>query len=236
MDYKEMRELLLQKKSISKEEARQILELWQKIPRAYTDFLHNRSAFMLLDCYCKADLRQCKHVFEQTSVRVPSAAVAEKFFQLRDDAINTSFKNIVTIRAFNRRRNLDICAWPYLDRRCASYYELDFILELLCDPHYVFNFEKDLSGKIFETLLKKLGKNSDWLAINSFNIAGWTEHCIKEDPVTIRLFLMAQHATAQDEGEEASFRKLLLNYLIDIEKGMKIYYQLAAKSAGIIMS
>ena len=237
MDYKEMRELLLQEKSLSKEDARRILELWQKNPRTYSDFLRNRSAFMLLDAYCRADMDEGRHLFGQTSVRVPSAAVAEKFFQLQDDTVNKMFKDIITTRAYDGNRDLDICAWPYLNRRCVSYYDGDFILELVCNMNYVFNFEADTDGELFEAMRKKLGVKGDWLAVNSFNITGWMKRQKeKANPADLRMYLMAQHATEQDDGEEASFRKLLLNYMADVEDGMNFYYQLMAETAGIAMS
>lgn len=110
MDYKESRELLLHAEALSYENACQILDLWQQSPRTYCDFLRNSGTFVFLESYVGQNEETELHSFVQTRRRVPSPAVAEKFFRLGYDDLNVRFMEIVNAIVFKQETDLDICA------------------------------------------------------------------------------------------------------------------------------
>ena len=240
MDYKESRELLLHAEALSYENACQILDLWQQTPRTYCDFLRNSGTFVFLESYVGQNEETELHSFVQTRRRVPSPAVAEKFFRLGYDDLNVRFMEIVNAIVFKQETDLDICAWPYVNKLCVRHFSREFILNMFLDMHYVFDFANDETGEVFDIMYKRLNGSAqerELLAVNSFNIGGWAFSGRNSSEETIvRLYLTAQHALHCGIGEEASCRKLFLQYLFDIQHGIRLFRQGKLKEQGIVLN
>ena len=209
MDYKETRELLLHAEALSIKQAKAILDLWDKNPRTYSDFLRNRGSFTFLSTYVGVG-KDNKHGFIQTTKRVPSP---------RQDA------------------DISICAFPYLNKECVQYMSREFILEMFLNALFIFNFEEDTTGSIFEMMYQRVGgeQERELLAVNSFNIDGWVDP--RKDPrKTAKMFLMSEHFTQRCIGEEAGFRKLFLRYIYDIQEGMRQIDEKLKREQGIFLN
>lgn len=156
MDYRKSRELLLHADALSVSEAKAILDLWEKNPRTYSDFLRNRGSFTFLSAYVGVD-KDNKHGFIETTKRVPSAEIAEKFFRLDDDYISTRLIDIITENICRQDADISVCAFPYLNKECVQYMSREFILEMFLNALFIFNFEEDTSGNVFEMMYQKVG-------------------------------------------------------------------------------
>ena len=236
MDYRKSRELLLHADALSVSEAKAILDLWEKNPRTYSDFLRNRGSFTFLSAYVGID-KDSKHGFIETTKRVPSAEIAEKFFRLDDDYISTRLIDIITENICRQDADISVCAFPYLNKECVQYMSREFILEMFLNALFIFNFEEDTSGNVFEMMYQKVGGEQEWelLAVNSFNIDGWVD--VRRDPLkTAKMFLMAEHFTQRCIGEEAGFRKLFLHYIYDIQEGMRQIDEKLKREQGIMLN
>ena len=226
--------------ALSYENACQILDLWQQSPRTYCDFLRNSGTFVFLESYVGQNEETELHSFVQTRRRVPSPAVAEKFFRLGYDDLNVRFMEIVNAIVFKQETDLDICAWPYVNKLCVRHFSREFILNMFLDMHYVFDFANDETGEVFDIMYKRLNGSAqerELLAVNSFNIGGWAFSGRNSSKETIvRLYLTAQHALHCGIGEEASCRKLFLQYLFDIQHGIRLFRQGKLKEQGIVLN
>lgn len=83
---------------------------------------------------------------------------------------------IVNDIVFKQETDLDICAWPYVNKLCVRYFSREFILNMFLDMHYVFDFANDETGEVFDIMYKRLNGSAqerELLAVNSFNIGGW---------------------------------------------------------------
>lgn len=238
MEYREMRELLLKSEALTTKQANEILDLWQNKPRTFHDFLRNRSASVPLEAYDYVDLKDATHYFKVIPYYVPAPEIALKFFRLRDDDINEAFKDIVTWLVFTPERELDVCAWPYLTKDCVSYYSRDFILEIIQDMCYVFDFSRDESGLLYHAMYKKLLEpERSFLAINSFNTDGWYNSELEKDRNTATLYsAMSMHLTGEDTGIEASVRKFIIRYQNDIVEIMAKYREASLKEQGLVLN
>lgn len=238
MEYKEMRELLLKSEALTTKQANEILDLWQNKPRTFHDFLRNRSASVPLEAYDYVDLKDATHYFKVIPYYVPAPEIALKFFRLRDDDINEAFKDIVTWLVFTPERELDVCAWPYLTKDCVSYYSRNFILEIIRDMCYVFDFSQDESGLLYHTMYKKLLEpERELLAVNSFNTDGWYNSKLEKDRNIATFYsAMSMHLTGVDTGIEASIRKSIIGYQNDIAVIMAKYREVSLKEQGVVLN
>lgn len=111
---------------------------------------------------------------------------------------------------------------------------------MFLDMHYVFDFANDETGEVFDIMYKRLNGSAqerELLAVNSFNIGGWAFSGRNSSEETIvRLYLTAQHALHCGIGEEASCRKLFLQYLFDIQHGIRLFRQGKLKEQGIVLN
>ena len=236
MDYKETRELLLHAEALSIKQAKAILDLWDKNPRTYSDFLRNRGSFTFLSTYVGVG-KDNKHGFIQTTKRVPSPEIAEKFFRLEEDNISVRLIDIITDNVCRQDADISICAFPYLNKECVQYMSREFILEMFLNALFIFNFEEDTTGSIFEMMYQRVGgeQEKELLAVNSFNIDGWVVP--RKDPrKTAKMFLMSEHFTQRCIGEEAGFRKLFLRYIYDIQEGMRQIDEKLKREQGIFLN
>ena len=226
-----MRELLLKSEALTTKQANEILGLWQNKPRTFHDFLRNRSASVPLEAYDYVDLQDATHYFRVIPYYVPAPEIALKFFRLRDDGINEAFKDIVTWLVFTPERDLDVCAWPYLTKDC------NFILEIIRDMCYVFDFSRDESGLLYHTMYKKLLEpERELLAVNSFNTDGWCNSELEKDRNIATFYsAMSMHLTGEDTGIEASVRKFIIRYQNDIAVIMAKYREACLKGQGVVL-
>ena len=226
--------------ALSYENACQILDLWQQSPRTYCDFLRNSGTFVFLESYVGQNEETELHSFVQTRRRVPSPAVAAKFFRLGNDDLNIRFMEIVNDIVFKQETDLDICAWPYVNKLCVRHFSREFILNMFLDMHYVFDFANDETGEVFDIMYKRLNGSAqerELLAVNSFNIGGWAfSGRSSSEETVVRLYLTAQHALHCGIGEEASCRKMFLQYLFDIQHGIRLFRQGKLKEQGMCLT
>ena len=236
MNYKEVRELLLHAEALSVKQAKAILDLWEQNPRTYSDFLRNRGSFTLLSTYVGID-KNNKHGFIQTTKRVPSPEIAAKFFCLEEDNISIRLIDIITDNVCRQDADISICAFPYLNKECVKYMSREFILEMFLNALFIFNFEEDTTGSIFEMMYQRVGgeQERELLAVNSFNIDGWVDPR-KDARKTAKMFLMAEHFTQRCIGEEAGFRKLFLHYIYDIQEGLRQIDEKLKREQGIFLN
>ncbi len=227
MDYKKLKELLLDNSAaLTVENAGEILDLWENTPRTFYDFLRNAGAFVFLESYVGYNEENEAHDFMATQQRVPSPAVAAKFFRLEDDDLNIRFTEIVSDLAFKSDKEGAICAWPYLNKENVCLMSREFILELFITPYYVFDFSADEKGALFDFMRRRMHneQEEELLAANSFNIIGWTaggNSCRDNMKKLSKFYFLSSHAFNAGIGEEASFRKLFLRYIYDVEYGVK---------------
>ncbi len=236
MDYKELKELLLHAEALSVKQVKTILDFFEKNPRSYNDFIRNRGCFTFLSMYAGID-KEGIHGFIPTTKRVLSPQIAEKFFRLEDDNINIRLIDIITENVCRHDAYISVCSFPYLNKNCVQYMNREFILEMFINPVFIFNFEEDTTGSIFEMMYKTVGgeQERELLAVNSFNIEGWAEqHC--ENVKTAKIFLMAEHFTQHGVNAEASFRKLFLRYIFDVQRGIQMIEQQMKNRQGIVLN
>ncbi len=236
MNYKETRELLLHAEALSNKQANEILDLWETSPKSYSDFLRNRGCFTFLSCYIGLDAEK-EHKFEGTTKRVLSPEIAEKFFRLEDDDLGQRLIMIIAKSVWRQDSESPMSAFPYLNKECVQYMSRELILELLINPLFVFNFEEDTSGEVFELMYQKVGgeQEQELLAVNSFHIEGWVNPT-REQRKTVKLFLMSSHIFSNGGDEEACFRKMFLNYIYDIQEGMQMIDKQIKKEQGVTLN
>lgn len=236
MDYKEIRELLLHAEALSVKQAQAILDFWKKTPRAYSDFLRNRGCFTFISAYVGIN-KDSDHVFEPIKRRVLTPGIAEKFFRLEDDHISIDLINIIKHNLTKQDSDCPMCAFPYLNKSCVKYMSRKFILEMFINPVFVFNFEDDESGKIFDMMYQKVGgaPERELLAVNSFNIDGWASSS-RDQRKTAKLYLMSSHCSKNATDEEAYFRKMFLNYIYEVQEGLRMINEQIQKEMGIILN
>ena len=236
MNYKEARELLLHAEALSNKQANEILDLWETSPKSYSDFLRNRGCFTFLSCYIGLDSEK-EHKFEATTKRVLSPEIAEKFFRLEDDELGKRLIWIIARSVWRQDSESPMCAFPYLNQACVQHMSSEFIWELLINPLFVFNFEEDTSGEVFELMYQKVGgeQEQELLAINSFHIEGWVNPT-REQRKTAKLYMMSSHYFSDSSDEEACFRKMFLNYIDDIQEGMRLIEEQIQKEQGVTLN
>lgn len=221
MNYKTSRDLLLDTKAITQQQAEEILGMWEVKPRAYHDFLKTENAFQTLYQYAGVADDISKHLFQQTKIHVPSVAVAEKFFILHDEDTITRFINILNRFSVNQNFGENVYAWPYLTKECMSALSMFQLFWLIGDWRYVFNFEHDTRGNLFDSIYRQLPVSlpRDVLVANSFNIMGWMRYASRYSPADFnKHMLMASHCLALGSDAEAVARKFYVTYRLDIVK------------------
>ncbi len=215
MNYKESRDILLQAKELSYQQAEEILRLWISSPKAYHDFLRLKNKSMTVSQYAGIAENEV-HTFIPTEAKVPSTDIAEKFFALEDVEIIANYMEVIS-----HYLPEGIYAFPYLTKKCIEYMDREILGVLFLNMQFIFDFKEDENGYLFDMMYTKLGDRADkeLLAVNSFNIFGWLQ---TKRPQTekAKIFLMSQHAWNTGFVEEASFRKLFIQYVYDIESKM----------------
>ena len=220
--------------ALSVSEARDILDLWEKTPKSYSDFLRNRGCFTFVSAYTGLNEDQ-DHKFYPTAKRVLAPTIAEKFFRLKNDDISIRLIDFITTLLSHQDADIPICAFPYLNQACVQYMSREFIMEMFLNALFVFNFEDDAEGTLFEMMRQKVDgeQEEELLAANSFNIEGWIS-ASRDKKKTVKLFLMSSHFIPRGSDEEASFRKLFLRYIYDVQEGMRRYREQTNREQGII--
>jgi len=235
MDYKTSKELLLDTKALTEQQAEAILSLWENNPRAYYDFLRNENASEQLKIYLGvSDDDVLNHEFLPIKKQVPSVSIAEKFFALDDEDIIDHFIKVLNKLSVKDKDNEEFYAWPYMTSKCMSHMAVANILSLISDWRYVFNFEEDERGTVFDGVYRRLGSDflQDVFAANSFNVLGWIHFSYKyPQDQFVKHILMSQHCLATGIGMEVVNRKFYICYRLDIAKSM---YELEDRTLGYV--
>lgn len=223
MDYKTSKELLLGTKVLTEQQADEILDMWEVKPRAYHDLLKVENAFQLLHVYVGVPETEedFHHYFEPTNIHVPSVSIAEKFFAFQNESIITRFITILNNLSVPQTYGERIYAWPYLTKECISALTMFQLFWVIGDWRYVFNFEDDKHGNLFDSLYRQLPMTlpRDVLVANSFNIMGWMNYARRYSPAEFnKHMLMSNHCIALGCDTEAMARKFYIIYRLDIVK------------------
>ena len=221
MNYKTSRDLLLDTKALTEQQAEEILDMWELKPRSYYDFLKNENASKALLVYGGPLTDAPHHQFNPTKICVPSDAVAHKFFALGDENLITQF--ITLLGRLSVKENFGECvyAWPYLTKEFMSVITMFQLFWLIGDWRYVFNFEDDTHGDLFDSIYRRLpySLTKDVFVANSFNIMGWLKYARRYSPQEFnKHMLMANHCLAIGSDAEAVARKFYITYRLDIIK------------------
>ena len=219
MDYKTTKELLLNTKALTENQAEEILDMWEEKPRSYYDFLKNENAFQMLQVYAGASEDQPHHNFLPTNIRVPSISVAQKFFVIGDENVITRFFNLLGKLSVKESVSERVYAWPYLTKECMSALTMFQLFWLIGDWRYVFNFENDTRGDLFDSIYRRMmySLTRDVFVANSFNIMGWLRYASRYSLQEFnKHMLMANHCLAFSCDAEAVARKFYITYRLDI--------------------
>ena len=226
MEYKELKHLLLSKKTLTIEEAEKIICLWSETPGTYSNFMRNKNASIMLQVYNGvSDENNPKHEFEPIKVLVPSAPVAEKFFQLENEKITESFLTVITQLSKEKEQIIETCAFPYMEERCMKHLNVETIKKIIRGWNYLFDFTTDKDGNLFNMLYQKLPEPfwQELFSVNSVNVFGWANYLLehKDRHEFIRRLIMASHYMGPYFNLEAFGRKYYINYMLDINKSVR---------------
>lgn len=221
MDYEKIRELLLQDEVLNEEDAISILNEWADQPKLYQFMLEDGMAVQLY-AYNGYSEDAEMHMFCETQKYVLAPRYAKHFFNQEDELIPAVFTSFIaqTI-ASEDEEDGTIYAWPYLNADCMENLSAGFILNIIEEPHFVFDFAEDVDCSIFCMLYQTLYEGSDFeefLAINSFNLSSdWRDQKVCDRLTSFRNIFVASHNFG-NAISEAVFRKLFINYILEIER------------------
>lgn len=230
MNYRKIRELLLYEKVLSTEDAMLILYSWMEDAELYNRFLSEGCAVNLA-VYSDYSVEKMCHVFEPSDVFVLAPCFAQKFFNVKNDAVNALLATIVNQLAFNEENAGEIYAWPYLTMDCVKNLNVAFLLNVIEDVHFIFDFAEDTKADIYNCLYSKLYEANECdtlLPINSFNLSPRWLHRKSDYSVETLMqnFFMVNCGFGQGI-PDAAMRKLFINYFMrcsrQIEDGMQQY-------------
>lgn len=219
MEYKTVKNLLLDVQVLTANQAEEILDLWEENPRKYRDFLKNKEAALNLQGYVGVLPNGINHDFMVLETPVPSAAVAGKFFALCDTDITKRFIHI--IENYSASRTGEICAWPYLKASLMNSFNEECLLEVVKTAFFVFDFSEDQQGRLFDSLFSRLSNSTsaELFAANSFNIVGWIQKMAKYSTRQFfKHFVMAEHFMNCGIGPEACLRKFYIRYRVETDE------------------
>lgn len=220
MDLKTSCNLLLNSEAITLKQAEEILVMWTKNPRVYHDFLKKENASQPLRSYLGVMHEAVKHEFIDLKTKVPSTAVALKFFSLNDEEISKGFIYTVNNLSFDEIKN-EICAWPYMTESCMKYLSEEIIMDIIVGPEYIFDFGNDKRGNLYDSLYKRMRDmySKELFAANSFNALGWMNKAAHySEPEVLKYLTMSSHFINIGIGPEAILRKFYIRYRHDIGK------------------
>jgi len=218
MEYKTLKKLLLGTEVITATQADEIMDYWEDNPRAYHNFLKNEEASQPMMGYIGVNSNGLIHDFVELKTVVPSVAVAEKFFSLRDADITVRFVKLLDFLSGNSTH--EICAWPYLTSKCMKHFDKQSLMAAVNTMWFVFDFNEDKHGSLFDSLLARLDTDAEkeMFAAASFNTLGWIQK-VSANPLRklLKLFMMSYHFMNIGVGPEAMFRKFYIRYRNDVE-------------------
>lgn len=245
MDYIDARVLLSRQEQLDGKDAVEILNSWRSNPENYYKLLQTKGAAVPLREFKGYSQADEEYIFEETDKLILSPTLALKFFELESDDLNLVLFETLNYLTFNvpsDEENNDyeedeeydnqeeyagqeddaedtsgFYAWPYLVGGCVYHLSADIIENVLFDWNYVFDWQFDSLGSIYNVLYKKLlngDKCCDMLAVNSFNLFNWINHDEIDVDVRAKHYCFANYSLDLDEvGADAYFRKCLVHYL-----------------------
>ncbi len=217
MDYDEIRELLFQAKALSKKQAMQILYSWMEDPEPYYRFLAEGGA-AALQVYEDYSDEDCQHKFIPSDVFILSPRYAKLFFNVQDNAVNALFATVVNQLTFSGNETGDIYAWPYLTMECAKNLNEAFLLNVIEDIHFIFDFSADENAEVYSCLYDKIYNAcgcDGLLPINSFNLSSkWLHRKNGRDMETLMQNFFMANLGFGDGIPDATMRKLFIQYFM----------------------
>lgn len=221
MDYEEIRELLCDSEPLSQYDAMRILNEWSDSPALYQRLLDEGMAVALY-AYEEYSEEAEWHMFCESEKRMLAPPYAKHFFNQENQLVTAMFASFVNQVAFGEDNDGGIYAWPYLTAECVENLDAEFIIKVIEDPHFVFDFSEDANCSLYALLYQKMCENTEdeqLIAINGFNLSSeWLKLEKAYGRITLyRSFFMANHAFGAGISEGV-FRKLLINYVLEIER------------------
>lgn len=240
MDYKEAKKLLFDENvRFDFQMADEIISLMSK-PRMLSLLIKADKDKIYLNQYKKFDDENFKHIFERSEFACFSYKVVEKFFETNDEIIILAFIQVLHSNLFKKAEEHLVFQWPYFTNKIIKYTSFSVLEELIYNRFFVFDFENDKNGFIFEKLIR-LTENDDLskelLAINSFNIDAFIERLEQNpsiEPVDFaRLTAYSAHYFPGFTNLYGSFRKLFIDYIYFGMKAQDLFVQAKLKANGI---
>ncbi len=228
MNYETIRELLLKEKALSIEDAMSILHCWMEDRETYDKLLNEGSA-VALQVYENYSAENGCHKFAPSDVHVLSPHFAKLFFNLKDDMITALFATAINQLTFSENETGDVYAWPYLTMDCIRNLDGEFVLHVIEDMHFVFDFAADKEADLYDCLYHKIYdiyNHEGLLAINSFNLSPkWLQKKNGLDMAALMYeYFMVNHNFGNNVSD-AMFRKLFIAYLYRTTRKMEQAYQ-----------
>ena len=245
MLYNEIKELLLDRsRTLTCDEARDILATWKQNPLWYHSFLRNKDASVQLKRYDDFNEKDNLHVFKLTKVKVLSPFIAEKFLSLLFSDIDKEFFEVICdLSLCSEEAKMEIYAWPYLNKELISYHSYGLVMEIIKSYSFVFNFEEDTDGKMFDKLLNFFADSQferTIFAVASFNISEYINVMSTDvncDVIKgIEVIGFSEHFFEGMGPDYCAFRKMFVTYVSRVKKLKKDFINDVNKSFGIFPS
>lgn len=224
MDFKEAKKLLFSENAkLDFKTADEIIKL-MNTPRMLKCLINADKDKIFLNQYKEFNEKELKHDFERSEIACFSHKVVEKFFETRDDAIMFEFVQTLHVNLFKKAQEHLVFQWPYFTPSIINYTTFAVLETLILNRFFVFDFDSDKNGLIFEKLINLTEDDNlfkELLFINSFNVEAFAdriEYCPSIEPVDFaRMSAYSMHYINGFTDFYGSFRKLFISY---IEFGM----------------
>ena len=242
MLYNEIKELLLDRsRRLTSDEARDILATWKQNPLWYQSFLRNIDASIALKRYEDYNEIDNLHTFVPSKVKVVAPFIAEKFLSLNSSVVSKEFFSVLSdLSLRSEEAKAQIYAWPYLNEELICYHSYGLVMEIIQSFSFVFNFEEDTDGKMFDKILNFF-EDSQFertiFAVASFNISGYIEVLSSNensDPIKgIEVIGFSEHFFEGFGADYCTFRKMFITYVSMVKDLKKDFIRDVNKTLGI---